>query len=312
LRPDSADQFFTASSKTHTSMGASAEHSLSPRLPMGLSYGVGISIGSGLLFLVLWWILRNSGDRDSWLPAGLISAMFFLVATVTRKLTIRRIMRNYQRYDRNNPRRGGGSISSSIAELNLIERKLIKTDIPNASPNDHLDTYRLCEEYLGKVDETLRLVGIRTETRMALRNRQERVRLMQRRHLLAWARGASRLLTHEAQQLTKISDKIEKANNALSIIETARRIYPEENELAESSMAVSEYIASVRVGRWIELAERAAFKKQYSKAIDRYKDALFYLSRENVRDQIRTETIENIEREINLLKACIKNSSRKS
>jgi tetratricopeptide (TPR) repeat protein len=283
-------------------MGVDANSPLPANLSIGVSYTVGIIISSALLFIVLCWIFYNNGDRDPWLPAGLASGMVILVGTLTRKIILYKIARSYQQYssfNRTVPR--SKSVSSSISELNLIERKLLKADYPGASPEEHLGSYRLCEEYLMRVDETLRMVGIRSETRMALKNKQDRIRIMQRKHLLAWARGASCALTFEAQQLTKISDKVEKATNALSVIEAALRIYPDELDLKDSSVAISEYIASVKVGRWVELAERAAFKGQYSKAIDRYRDALFYLSREDIRDEVRNETIKKIEDQIEIL-----------
>jgi CHASE3 domain sensor protein len=51
------------------------------------------------------------------------------------------------------------------------------------------------------------------------------------------------------------------------------------------------------------LAERSAFKGHYRRAIDRYKDALFYLSREPVKEENRVASTERIGREIELLQA---------
>jgi hypothetical protein len=59
----------------------------------------------------------------------------------------------------------------------------------------------------------------------------------------------------------------------------------------------------LKVAHWVELAERAAFRGQHVRAINRYRDALFYLSRETVGDEMRTETAERISREIDLLRA---------
>jgi hypothetical protein len=50
------------------------------------------------------------------------------------------------------------------------------------------------------------------------------------------------------------------------------------------------------------LAERAAFKGYYRRAIDRYRDALFYLTRDGP-DQDREAGAEQITREIELLRA---------
>lgn len=63
-------------------------------------------------------------------------------------------------------------------------------------------------------------------------------------------------------------------------------------------MAIGEFIASVKVAHWVELAERSAFKGHYRRAIDRYRDALFYLKQDVVKDDVRIAGTERIEREI--------------
>ncbi|MBV9959577.1 MAG: hypothetical protein JO360_14220 [Acidobacteria bacterium] len=96
------------------------------------------------------------------------------------------------------------------------------------------------------------------------------------------------------------------ALRALDVIDSALKIYPDEAELHSSANAIREYIASVKVAHWVELAERAAFKGHYRRAIDRYRDALFYLSREQMAEAAREETAERLSREIELLRARLK------
>jgi len=129
--------------------------------------------------------------------------------------------------------------------------------------------------------------SLSAEGRLALRAGQDKVRTLQKHHLLSWARDASRNLTHEAQQRARISDKIETANRALDCIDSALKVYPAEAELEASKLAIREFVASVKVAHWVELAERSAFKGHHRRAIERYKDALFYLNRETVNDEIR-------------------------
>jgi hypothetical protein len=111
------------------------------------------------------------------------------------------------------------------------------------------------------------------------------------------------LLTHEAQQRARTFDKIETATRALDCIDSALRIYPDETELNESRVVIGEFIASVKVAHWVELAERSAFKGHYRRAIDRYRDALFYLNQDVVKPEVRTAGTEKIEREIEKLKS---------
>ena len=73
--------------------------------------------------------------------------------------------------------------------------------------------------------------------------------------------------------------------------------------MQESRTAIREFIASVKVAHWVELGERSAFKGNYRRAIDRYKDALFYLSREDIKEEIKRTSSERISREIELLQA---------
>jgi len=143
---------------------------------------------------------------------------------------------------------------------------------------------------------------------MGIRSGQERVRKMQKHHLLTWARDTTRQLTREAQQRARTSDKIETANRALVCLETALKAYPDEPELNASCVAITEFIASVKVAHWVELAERSAFKGHFKRAIERYKDALFYLQRSSLKDDIRMAGQERIRGEIEALRARIKSS----
>jgi hypothetical protein len=68
-----------------------------------------------------------------------------------------------------------------------------------------------------------------------------------------------------------------------------------------SARAVREFIVSSRVAHWVELAERAAFKGYYQRAIDCYRDALYYLTRDRP-DLAGEAAADRITREIDLLR----------
>jgi hypothetical protein len=51
------------------------------------------------------------------------------------------------------------------------------------------------------------------------------------------------------------------------------------------------------------MAERAAFRGLYERAVARYRDALFYLSRADMGEDARAEAATRIQREIELLRA---------
>ena len=275
---------------------------------------VAIALAAGLFFF-LWWLLVRGGDEAPWLPAGLASSVVLLVALSAREVVMRRAWTRYLLENgihdtrrnvppsatrRSNSRSSKKGFSASVhsATLRTIQKQSAAADSLNASPDVHLDVAQLCHDYLASTDEAIRSGSHGSEKGIAIRAGQERVRALHKYHLLTWAKGQSRLLTHEAQQRARTFDKIETANRALECIDSAMRIYPDEAELHESRNAISELIASVKVAHWMELAERSAFKGHYRRAIDRYRDALFYLNQDVVKADVRHAGSEKIEQAI--------------
>jgi tetratricopeptide (TPR) repeat protein len=295
-------------------------------MPSTSGYMVAAGAAAAGLFFLLWWMLHDSGDEAPWVPAGLAASVVMLVAVAAREVVMRRAWTRYlleqDRHEHphsiNDARKSGSHSSSSSsgksqsrtglsshsAALRALQKQSEEADLAGATlPEAHLDAYHSCKDYLSSTDEVLRSATVETEKRVALRAGQERARALQRHHLVAWARGASRGLTHEAQLRGRVSDQVETARRAMDVIDSALKIYPGEQELRESLTAIQEFIASVKVAHWVELAERAAFKGKYARAIDRYRDALFYASREEMREERRAEVAQGIQRQIDLLRA---------
>lgn len=279
------------------------------------------------LFFMLWWMLHSGGDDTPWVPAGLAASVVMLVAMGAREVVMRRAWtrhllereRSEQKRERPSQRSSSSSPSSIhsssararamdsyTARLRSVQRQCEEADAAGALPEAHLEAYLSCKDFLESTEKTLHTAILGTETRLNMRAGQERVRVLARQHLLEWARGASRTWTHHAQSRVRLSDKIETAQRALEVIDSVLKLYPEESELRESEAAVREFITTAKVSHWIELAERAAFKGHYSRAVDRYRDALFYLSRGEVKEETRAETAERIQREIESLRARLK------
>ncbi|HEX9959482.1 MAG TPA: hypothetical protein VGB00_00950, partial [Pyrinomonadaceae bacterium] len=120
--------------------------------------------------------------------------------------------------------------------------------------------------------------------------------------LLTWAAVETKALTQEARIRATIAEKLETAQKALAVLDSALQFYPNDSELTESAAAVEEFIASIKVSHWIEQAERSAFKGNYKRAVSHYRDALFYLARENVRNDEREMIAEKINEEIEKLR----------
>ena len=252
---------------------------------------------------------------------GLAASVVMLVAASASLAVVRRSrtrpfreQHSRERWAHSMPRQSGNLTHSSSrhsATLRALQRQSADADARELPPQAHRDLYDLCSEYLSGAEHALHSGSLPTEARLALRTGQERVRVMQRHHLLTWARGSARALTREAQQRVRLYERVETANRALECIDSALRAYPDEEELKVSARAVREFITSSRVAHWVELAERAAFKGHYRRAIDRYRDALFYLTRDGL-DADQETGAERITREITLLRARLDNGRTRS
>lgn len=285
-------------------------------MPSSTGYMIAAITAAIALFFALWWMLVVGGDEAPWVPAGLAASVVLLVALSAREVVMRRAWTRYLlensvpegvprvKSDKN-PSKKTHSTSLHAAALAAIQKQSAEAEAA-LSPELHLEVFHLCQNYLESTEEALHSNSLPPEKRNALRAGQERVRALEKHHLLTWARDSSRSLTHEAQRRVRMSDKIETAGRALECLESALRIFPEEQELNESKLAIRHFIASVKVAHWVELAERASFKGHYRRAIDRYKDALFYLARESVKDDVRIAGEKRINREIELLRVRLK------
>lgn len=251
----------------------------------------------------------TGGDEAPWIPAGLAASVVLLVALSAREVVMRRAWTKHlleHGVPEHSPQRSVKrtySTSSLSATLRAIQKQSAAVDASGGSAESHLDVFQLCRDYAASAEEALQSNSLPAEKRVALRAGHERAKHLQKHHLLTWARESSRALTSEAQQRARTTDKIEAANKAVQCLDSALEVYPGEPELTASKTALREYIASVKVAHWVELAERAAFKGHYRRAIERYKDALFYLTRETVNEEVRVAGEQKIKDEIDSLRA---------
>src|SRR5262249_19403267 len=190
-------------------------------------------------------------------PAGLVASVVLLVALSAREVVMRRAWTKHlleqgsHDHSRENSSKSSGtrrthSTSVLAAALRSIQKQSLAADNAGSSPETHLDIFHLCRDYSATAEEALQSNNLPAEKRMALRAGQERVRVLQRHHLLTWAKESSRALTAEAQQRARYTDKIESANKALQCLDSALKFYPDEPELNSSKLALNEFIASVK------------------------------------------------------------------
>lgn len=278
--------------------------------------------------LAVWWLLVAGEYEEPWLPAGVAAGGVLVAAVAAREVLVRRAWARYTRElememghggaakpaaatvapARRKPSSGSGKsgVRAAAESLRALQQRLAQAEEAGAQqPAAHLEAVRLCEQYLASTDEALRDGRGAPEVRVALRAGQERVRELRKHHQLAWVRGEARRLTQEAQRRASVSARIETAERAYDCISEALKEYPEERELRDSAVAVRTYVASVKVAHWVELAERAAFRGRFNRAVARYRDALYYLSRAEMAEDAREAAAERINREIEMLRARI-------
>jgi hypothetical protein len=292
-----------------------------PRVPSTASYLLTTVLLAAAFFSGAWWLFASAGDDSPWLPASVFASIIVLVSVAAREVVVRRAWSRYTREleiemgsreavtsssSAQRPAHGKANVQTAASSLRALQQRLSAAEEAGArQPEAHLEAYRLCEQYLANAEEAIRSSRTSVDVRVALRTGQERVRELQRHHLLAWARGEAQRLTHEAQRRASVSAKIETAMRAVEVIGEALQVYPEEQELKDSAVAVRNFIASVKVAHWVELAERASFRGRYNRAIARYRDALFYLSRAEMGERERDTAATRINREIEMLRARI-------
>lgn len=293
------------------------------RMPSSVGYMFAAIAAASVMFFALWWMLFTGGDEAPWITAGLAASVVLLVALSAREVVMRRAWTRYL-LEHGLPESSTRSISDLHVPLKKTYSRTAHTEHLRAiqkhsaeanaasSPESHLEVFNLCQSFLASTEEALRSNSLDAERRNIFRSGQERVRILEKHHMLTWARESSLALTHEAQRRTRTSDKIETAYHALDCLDSALKVFPAETELNASKMAIWEFIASVKVAHWVELAERAAFKGHYRRAINRYKDALFYLERDTLKDEIRIAGAERIGREIESLQARLRSSQNSS
>jgi tetratricopeptide (TPR) repeat protein len=160
----------------------------------------------------------------------------------------------------------------------------------------------LCNKYLHQNKRELETVGVGSPRLAALRKGREIVREIHKLHLLNWAEIESRSNLSTAQNQLAISEKLEFTQQAIRILDKALESYPQERRLQESVEAVKEFKSSIKVSHLIESAEKAAFKGEKTEAVNLYRDALYFLQKENFQNAERRLIEQNIIAEIEKIK----------
>ncbi len=283
------------------------------------SYYVLTAAVAGVVFFFCWGILLDGGEEMPWIWSGLAASFVLGGAVVVREIVLRKARIRYltteKMLDTNiknisvaQPINANAfdklTVEKNAAMIKEIQRKSEGARVLGNSYEAHLKVFEICDEYLALNRQQLETVGIGSPRLAALRRGKEIVQPLHRAHLLTWAQTEARRLTQESKIRVTISDKLEAAQRALTVLDLALSYYPDEPRLLESEQALREFSAVIKVSHWIEQAERAAFKGNNKRAINHYRDALFFMARDGgVNTEDARLTAERINAEIERLRA---------
>ena len=283
-------------------------------LPASNYYVLSVAISTAFFFVV-WGILHDSGEETPWVTAGISASLLLGGAVILRVVLLRRAHIRFVRQQRTmdkhiqglharnkDPRQSNKlTIEKNAAILNEIKKKSNAANILNKFSAGHREVFELCSEYISRNESELTRINAGSPRLGALLKGRSSVAEYHRYHLLRWAEIEARTLTSEAKNKANTAEKIESARNALNVIESALESYPNEQSLIQSQELLRDMVVSIQVEHWVEEAERAAFKGNYAEAKSLYRDALFYLGRDNVQSDDREQAASHINAEIERL-----------
>lgn len=268
------------------------------------------------LFFLVWTILSEGSEEIPLVVAGIFAGAALGSAVAVREIFLKKRRNRYLLAERTldynvrdfsaQTRFGDGAnkltLEKNAAIVKEIQKKSEAARILGTISGGHLEVIEVCRNYLSIAEKQMETVGAGSPRLAGLRRGREIIGELHRFHLLSWAEIESRALTQKAKNYVTISEKLNTAQEALTVLDSAMQFYPNEPRLTESESALKEFIASIKVSHWIEQAERSAFKGNYKRAVSLYRDALFFLAREDVKAESRDAIADKINAEIESLR----------
>ncbi len=267
-------------------------------------------------FFLVWGILHDAGEEMPWITAGVGASIILAGAVILRVAILRRVRDRYkpvepalaQKYPgvppqvRDRRSRNKLTLEQNAAILGEIKQKSNAANVLGRFSAGHREVFELCSEYIERTESELATIHAGSPRISALLKGRKSASDFHRFHMLQWAEIEAKALTGEANSQIDAEAKIKAAKDALSVIEFALVTYPAEQSLLESRELLREMAVSIRVSDLVEKAERAAFKSDLREAVSLYRDALFYLGRDNVQTDDRQQAAVHINAEIDRLR----------
>ncbi|HYJ90700.1 MAG TPA: hypothetical protein VEV84_05280 [Pyrinomonadaceae bacterium] len=256
--------------------------------------------------------LFREGGEPPWIPAGVAASMVLVGAVILRRAilkkaqiresVLRQFEQNWRPLSLNVPTNENKlTIEQNAAILGELKRKSEAAMLLSKYSEGHREVFQLCSQYLELNERELRTVGLGSPRIAPLRRGREVAEEYHRLHMLKWAEVEARSLLEDAQSKKKAAEKVETANKALSIVDSALSYYPAEVKLSESSLAISEFVLMVKVADLIERAGRSALRGNKTRAEKLYSSALNQLGSETTTGDERHLVAEKIKKELDRL-----------
>ncbi len=279
-------------------------------LPASNYYVLAVAV-SAVFFFLVWGILHDGGEEMPWITAGIGASILMIGAVILREVILRharsRLVAHQRSIDsqfrgqrnRSDVRDGDKlTLEVNAAVLSEIRQKSAAANVFAKVSAGHREVFELCSDYLARNESELKSVKAGSPRLAPLLRGRSTAGDLHRFHMLKWAEIEARTLAAEARRRSDVTEKIEAAQDAITVLDSALASYPDEGSLRESRQVLGDLLVSINVSHLVEQAERAAFKGEYSEAKSIYKDALFYLGRDNIQSDDRDEAAEKILAEI--------------
>lgn len=105
----------------------------------------------------------------------------------------------------------------------------------------------------------------------------------------------------KAEISSTIRTKITNAEKALLSIEQGKKLIKDLSKLKSLEIKVKSFIHSTKLQSFLDEAQKAEFKGQIKKAIDQYKEALYFLKSDEIDDDLQKIEISKISQKIDEL-----------
>lgn len=105
----------------------------------------------------------------------------------------------------------------------------------------------------------------------------------------------------KAEISSTVRTKITNAEKALLSIEQGKKLIKDLSKLKSLETKVKSFIHSTKLQSFLEEAQKAEFKGQIKKAIDQYKEALYFLKSDEIDDELQKSEISKISQKIDEL-----------